>query len=108
MKEIFRKIYDAGVMHESTLHKDFEFEKAYKEVEFEVERPKENVLLKTQKWEHTCHAGCCYTTGTSIFINNKKVTAGFSDEIDTILEDVLKYLGFEVHIDFNHNVEEAE
>ena len=105
MKEIFRKIYDAGVMHESTLHKDFEFEKAYKEVEFEVERPKENVLLKIEEWEHTCHDGCCYTYGTKIFINNKQVTSGYANEIGTILEEVLQYLDYDVQRDFNRNVE---
>lgn len=63
------------------------------------------LIIRTEEWQHTCHDGCCYTYGTSIFINEKQVTSGFSNEIDTILEDVLKHLGYDVKRDFNRNVE---
>lgn len=63
----------------------------------------EKLIIKTEEWSHTCHDGCCHTYGTIIYLNDKKVTSGYANEIDTLLQEVLKYLGYEVQI--NHNDE---
>lgn len=66
---------------------------------------KNKLIIRTEEWEHTCHDGCCYTYGTKVFINDKQVTSGYANEVDTILEDVLKHLGYDVKRDFNRNIE---
>jgi len=63
------------------------------------------LVIKTEEWSHTCHDGCCYTYGTKISINDKQITSGYANEIDTILKDVLKHLGYDVKHDFNLNIE---
>jgi hypothetical protein len=65
----------------------------------------EKLEIKTEEWSHTCHDGCCYTYGTKVFINDKQVTSGYANEIDTILEEVLKHLVYDIKRDFNRNVE---
>jgi len=65
----------------------------------------EKLVVKTEEWSHTCHDGCCYTYGTKVFINDKQVTSGYANEIDTIIEEVLKHLGYDVKRDFNSNFE---
>jgi len=40
MKDLLKKIYDAGVMHESTLNKGFEFENVYLEISKTLEKCK--------------------------------------------------------------------
>ena len=62
------------------------------------------LIIRTEEWQHTCHDGCCYTYGTKVFINDKQVTSGYANEVDTIIEEVLKYLGHDVKRDFNSNV----
>lgn len=104
-KKILKKIYDSGAMFESTLNEKYSFDKIIEQHLIDLELPKGNVLLKTEGWEHTCHDGCCYTYGTKVFINNKQVTSGYANEIDTILEEVLEYLEYDVNCDFNHNAE---
>jgi len=104
-KKILRKIYDSGVTFESTLNEKYSFDKIIDQHLIDLELPKGNVLLKIEEWEHTCHDGCCYTYGTKVFINNKQVTSGYANEIGTILEEVLKYLDYDVQLDFNRNVE---
>ncbi len=63
----------------------------------------EKITIRTEDWEHTCHDGCCHTYGTKVFINDKQVTSGYANEIDTIIEEVLKHLGHDVKRDFNRN-----
>jgi hypothetical protein len=63
------------------------------------------LIIRTEEWQHTCHDGCCYTYGTKVFINDKQVTSGYANEVDTIIEEVLKYLGHDVKRDFNRNAE---
>jgi len=66
---------------------------------------KNKLIIRTEEWQYTCHDGCCYTYGTKVFINEKQVTSGYANEVDTIIEEVLKYLGHDVKRDFNRNVE---
>jgi len=100
-KLILKKIYDSGVLHESTLDNKHSFENIIEQHIIDLELPKGGIKLKTKEWSHTCHNGCCYTYGTKIFINDKQVTSGYANEIDTMLQEVLKHLGYEVHIDYN-------
>lgn len=104
-KKILKQIYDSGSMFESTLNEKYSFDKIIEQHLIDLELPEKNILLKTEQWQHTCHDGCCYTYGTKIFINNKQVTSGYADEIYTILEEVLKYLGYDVQRDFNRNID---
>ena len=104
-KIILKKIYDSGVIFESTLNENYSFDKIIEQHLIDLVLPKGNLVIKTEEWEHTCHDGCCYTYGTKIFINNKQITSGYANEIDTILKEVLEYLGFDFQSDFNRNIE---
>jgi hypothetical protein len=65
-----------------------------------INPPKENLKIKTKSWDYTCGDGCCYTWGTDVFINGKKITKGKSDNINTILKDVLEHLGYQIKINY--------
>jgi hypothetical protein len=65
-----------------------------------INPPKENLKIKTKSWNYTCGDGCCYTWGTDVFINGKKITQGKSDNINTILKEVLEYLGYQIKINY--------
>jgi hypothetical protein len=65
-----------------------------------INPPKENLKIKTKSWNYTCGDGCCYTWGTDVFINGKKVSQGNSDNINTILKEVLEHLGYQINIDY--------
>lgn len=58
------------------------------------------LIIKTKGWSHTCGDGCCYTSGTDVFINDVKVSNGDFNDIDLILTDVLVSLGYEIEIEY--------
>jgi hypothetical protein len=66
----------------------------------EVNISNKKLIIKSQGWNHTCGDGCCYTLGTDVFINGKKITQGDYDDIDLILSDVLQSLGYEIEIEY--------
>jgi hypothetical protein len=55
--------------------------------------------IKTQDWSHTCGDGCCYSSGTDIFINDEKVSQGEFNSIELILTEVLESLGYEIEFE---------
>ena len=57
----------------------------------------EKIKLEVIDWEHTCHDGCCYSSGTDVKINGEKVVVkGDDNYIGDILASVLEHLGYEV------------
>lgn len=59
------------------------------------------LVIELREWDHTCGDGCCYTTGTEIFINGEKVEHPEipfgSDHLEdpaTMVQAILKHLGF--------------
>jgi hypothetical protein len=54
--------------------------------------------IEIEEWSHTCGDGCCYTYGTDIFINGKKVSSGDYNNTEIILKEVLESLNFDVEI----------
>lgn len=54
--------------------------------------------IEIEEWSHTCDDGCCYTYGTDVFINGKKVSSGDYNSTEIILKEVLESLNFYVEI----------
>lgn len=62
-----------------------------------VVKPK--LTLSTERWEHTCGDGCCYSEGTEVRINGEAVTNGYFGDTDTLLRDTLEFLGYQVEVE---------
>jgi hypothetical protein len=63
------------------------------------------VKIKLEEWDHTCSDGCCYSYGTYLIMNGKKLehpnpeildNSYVGDDVETALIAVLKELGYEV------------
>lgn len=55
--------------------------------------------VKLKYWDHTCGDGCCSTEGVDVYIDGKRVSQGDNENIEIILTDVLKHLGYDVKIE---------
>lgn len=55
--------------------------------------------VKLKYWDHTCGDGCCTSSGTDVFIDGVRVSQGDNENIEIILSDVLKHLGYDVKIE---------
>lgn len=53
-----------------------------------------SVCLDVQDWSHTCADGCCYSDGTDVIINGKRVSQG--DSTYDVAKDVLEWAGYKV------------
>ena len=58
--------------------------------------PRQKLRIETKYWTHECADGCCFRTGTEIFVNEVSVSQGEDDDLQTVLKEVLEHLGYEV------------
>ena len=58
----------------------------------------EKIKITLENWEHTCGDGCCYTTGITTKVNEVEVDL-FSEDVATILKQVLMHLGYDVEVE---------
>jgi hypothetical protein len=65
---------------------------------------KEKLKIELKEYYHDCSDGCCTTYGTETFVNGEKMPFENQDAA-TILEQVLKHLGYDVEIEESYNGE---
>lgn len=58
------------------------------------------IKIELEDWEHTCGDGCCYTSGTDVFVDGEKLEEQYADTPENILRSVLEKLGYQVEIKF--------
>lgn len=56
-----------------------------------------NIKITLTDWTHECGDSCCTTYGTNVNINGVDLECQNSD-VQTILEEVLKHLGYSIEI----------
>lgn len=66
---------------------------------------KPKLKIELEDWDHTCGDGCCYTYGTTTKVNGVELELQNQDRA-TILEQVLKHLGYEVEVIESCDLEE--
>ena len=54
------------------------------------------LIIELKDWEHTCGDGCCYTTGTDIYLNGEKLDEQNAEDSTNALKAVLEKLGYKV------------
>lgn len=57
------------------------------------------LIIELEDWDHTCGDGCCYTYGTNVKVNGVEMPLQNQDR-ETILQQVLEHLGYEVEIKY--------
>ena len=55
------------------------------------------LIINLRDYAHECGDGCCYNWGTITTINGVELDC-HNDDRETILEEILKHLGYEVEI----------
>lgn len=56
--------------------------------------------IEFEDWDHTCGDGCCYTSGTDIYLNGEKLDEQYADDSKNALKVVLEKLGYNVEINY--------
>lgn len=62
---------------------------------------KEKLNIKLTDYWYRCADGCCDDYGLIVEVNGKELE-GNSQDISTVLEEVLKHLGYEVDIELDY------
>lgn len=69
------------------------------------------VKITLEEWDYTCGDGCCYNSGTRIYLDGKVLehpnpeiwdNGYLGEDVTTALLAVLKELGYEVEIENTH------
>jgi len=59
-----------------------------------------SLIIELEDWSHTCGDGCCYTSGTDIYLNGEKLDEQYAGESINALKAVLEKLGYKAEINY--------
>lgn len=66
----------------------------------------EKLLIELNEYSTTCGDGCCYDYGTITTVNGVELPF-HNQDTGTIIEQILKHLGYDVEVKLTYNGEEV-
>ena len=63
-------------------------------LKYSIDEKDKKLLIELEDWDHTCGDECCYTYGTTIYINGEQIEDEDGYDKSQLLTAVLNKLGY--------------